>query len=121
MISDFLWLDLVEKTDAVIHCFCSLPDPNPYSKEEMVQCGDILYTSCTATNDAVITIKLFSNFKELCIGDFYQRKDFVNTILLILQMNYGALCEKPYINLVDSWGSYSGYLEAIDNSIRSVE
>lgn len=121
MISEFLWLELIEKKNDSIHCSCNLPDPDPYGDERMVQCGDVLYVAPSASNNAVISIKLFSNFKDLCIGDSYQRKDFVQTLMLILCMNYGVICEKTYVELSDFWGTYSGDLDTIDDSIRSVE
>lgn len=118
MISEFIWLDFVEQTMDRLHCSCSLPDPDPYSDEEMIVCGDVLCSFDGRGDSVVVTIRLFDNLKELCIGDSYQRKDFVQTIIFVLNMKFGTNIQNAYIIFSDCWGTYSGDLAFIDEVIR---
>lgn len=121
MISEFVWLDFVEQTQDCIHCSCSLPDPDPYSDEEMVVCGDVLCSYDAKRDSNAVEIRLFDNFKKLCIGDSYQRKDFVQTIIFVLNMKFGANIQNATIHLWDCWGMYSGDLDFIDEVIRGTD
>ena len=118
MISEFLWLELIEENTYSIHCACNLPNPDLYGNDEMIQCGDVIYNFAPKIDIPIISINLFDNLKELCVGDTYQRKDFVEMIISSLKMNYGIVYEEPYVELKDCWGVYSGKLNSIDNIIR---
>lgn len=118
MISEFIWIDLIEQTNSSFHCFCSLPDPNLENEDEMVVCGDITCDCQITTKVVNVVIKLYTNFKELCIGDIYQRKDFVKTLFYIIKIKYGLCFDDVKIDLYDSWGEYSGSLDDIDEIVR---
>ena len=120
MISEFLWLDLIDRNNNSLHFSCSLPDPDPDGEEKMVQCGDVFFTVPNAIADAAITIRLFDNFSYLCIGDSYQRKDFVQTLVFIISTHFNVVFSDVYVDLIDSWGTYSGKLDLIDSILRSV-
>lgn len=121
MISEFLWLELIEESEYSIHCSCNLPNPDFYDDEEMIQCGDVFYNFAPQMDAPIISINLFDNLKELCVGDTYQRKDFVEMIIFSLKMNYGVAYADPHIELKDCWGIYSGNLNSIDSIIRSMD
>lgn len=121
MISEFIWLDLVERTEGGFRCSCSLPDPDPYSDDNMIICGDVVCIYDTDTESATVNIKLFDNFRALCIGDSYQRKNFLQTIIFVINMKYGVDFQNAHINLSDCWGMYSGDLVSIDEIIRGVD
>lgn len=121
MISEFVWLDIIDRHENVLCCSCSLPDPDPYSDEDMAVCGDITCTFDSQTDNATVDIKLFDNFKSLCIGDSFQRKDFVQAIIIFLNIKYGVRFQKININLQDCWGTYSGDLSSIDEVIRGID
>ena len=121
MISEFIWLDLIDKNDKGLHCSCSLPDPDPYSDEDMIICGDIVCVFDSQGDNATVNINLFDNFRELCVGDSFQRKDFVGAIIFTLSVKYGVKFQKIYINLQDCWGTYSGDLSFVDEIIIGVD
>lgn len=121
MISEFIWLDLTERSEYSLCCSCSLPDPDPYTDDSMVICGSVGYQKNINTGSATIDIKLFDNFKDLCIGDIYQRKNFVQTIFFILQGKYGIDIQNICIVLSDCWGEYSGDLSGLDEIVRGVD
>ena len=121
MISEFIWLDLTEQSEHSLCCSCSLPDPDPYTDDSMVICGYIGYQEISNTGSATINIRLFDNFEDLCVGDIYQRKDFVQTILFVLQGNYGIDFQEIRIVLSDCWGEYSGDLSGLDEITRGVD
>ena len=119
MISEFIWLELVEQTKNSLRVSCSLPDPGLYSDEEMIVCGEI--ESDFNNDTATVKVSLFDNFKNLCVGDSYQRKNFVQTVIMILNMKYGVDIQSAYVVLSDCWGTYSGDLEAVDEVYRGID
>lgn len=121
MISEFIWLDLTEQSEHSLCCFCSLPDPDPYTDDSMVICGNVEYQEISNTGSATINIRLFDNFEDLCVGDIYQRKDFVQTILFVLEGNYGLDFQNIRVVLSDCWGEYSGDLSGLDEIMRGVD
>lgn len=119
MISDFLWIDLVEHTANSSRYSCSLPDPDPYSSEEMVVCGEVVCSiKDNESNEVSVAIRLFENFKDLCVGDSYQRKAFVQTLIFELSSKYGLDLQNVYVNLSDCWGTYSGEAASVDEDVK---
>lgn len=119
MISEFLWLDFVESTVDGSRYSCSLPAPDPYSDEEMVVCGEVVFSATGKEgNGSSIIIRLFENFKDLCVGDSYQRKNFVQTLIFELNLKYGLNLQNVYIDFSDCWGTYAGKSDSIDEIIR---
>lgn len=114
MISDFIWIELIEQTENHIICSCSLPDPDLDSDEDMLVCGKVECVFGINDENDTLKIMLFDNFKDLCVGDFYQRKNFVQTIILVLNMKYQIEMQDANIVFVDCWGEYSGNLSSID-------
>lgn len=121
MISEFIWIELIEQTKNSILCSCSLPNPDLDGEEEMVVCGRIEYLYNLELGCDTLRINLFNNFKCLCVGDTYQRKNFVQTIVLMLNIKYEIRIQNIHIILSDCWGTYSGDLAAIDEIYRGVD
>lgn len=121
MISEFIWLELIEQTKNGILCSCNLPNPDLDSDEKMVVCGRIEYLYDLELDCDILKINMFNNFKCLCVGDTYQRKNFVQTIVLALNMKYKIHMQNIHITLSDCWGTYSGDLTAIDEIYRGVD
>lgn len=121
MISEFIWLELIEQKKNRICCSCSLPDPDLDSDEDMIVCGDIECLFDFNSGNVTMKIFLYENFKSLCVGDSYQRKNFVQTLILALRVKYGVILQNVYIILTDCWGSYSGNLESVDEVYRGAD
>lgn len=121
MISDFIWLEQIEQTKEGIICSCSLPNPDLDDEEEMIICGQVEYLYGLEPNSETLRIDLFNNFRHLCVGDTYQRKNFVQAIVLALNINYKIRMQNIHINISDCWGTYSGDLTAIDEIYRGID
>lgn len=121
MISDFIWIELIQQSENRLCFSCNLPDPNPYTEEKMITCGNIVLQKEMYSPCETLEITLFQNFMSLCIGETYQRYHFVQTILYILQNKFGVLVTDVNIKLFDSWGSSFGKLADLDRVIRGVE
>ena len=120
MISDFIWLEQVEKESGHLCFTCSLPDPDLNNDDDMIVCGTIkcLYNDCLPNNE--ITISLFDNFVDLCVGDTYQRAAFVQTISFLLCTKYGVGTKDSFFYISDCWGTCEGTIDNIDKVIREV-
>ncbi len=121
MISDFIWIEFVEQSENSLCFSCSLPDPNLYTEEEMIICGSIVLRKEIDSPCETLDITLFQNFMSLCIGDTYQRHDFVQTIVFVLENKFGIFITNAYIKLLDSWGEFYGKLADLDRINRGVE
>ena len=86
--------------------------------ERMIVCGDVECRYKGNGEDEIVTIELFNNFRELCIGDSYQRKEFAQRIILILNIRFGINIKNPDIKFLDCWGNYFGKLDFLDEVIR---
>lgn len=121
MISEFIWLELIEKTIDGFICSCSLPAIGSHSDEDMIVCGEVSCIFNVNKDISTVKISIFDRFKELCVGECYQRKDFVQTVIFALNMKYGVNIQNAYIEISDCWGQYTGNLVSIDDVIRGVE
>ena len=120
MISDFVWLDQVNRRDGKLCCTCSLPDPDLESDDEMIVCGfvECAYDDKLANNE--ISIVLSEKFEKLCIGDSYQRKHFAQTIAFILNSKYGININDAIFHISDNWGCCEGSIDQIDTEMRDI-
>lgn len=105
MISDFVYLTRAEQKDNH-HIFkCGLPDVNNEDDDVMIECGkiDLDFVINGVSN---INISLYSNFDSLCIGDYYDRKIFVDTVVFLLKQE--MMCNFTFYECVisDSKGSF---------------
>lgn len=118
MISDFIWLELIEQNTSFLHFSCNLPDPDIYGDEKMVTCGEVLCHIDNLNNKVVFEIELYENFKTLCVGDCYQRRGFVNSIIVFIRARYefDLQLKKIHICLHDCWGTYFGNQYSIDET-----
>lgn len=123
MISDFIMLNMVQFSEKSVIYSCCLPDPCLFTAEAMLVCGSIEYQRNTNKPDATgtIRIKLNDNFCQLCSGEIYQRKQFVQTVMFILEYRYGLCVQNANIELNDCWGHCCGKLESIDDLNREVD
>ncbi len=117
MISDFICLDELSKTQYSLKCSCSLPNPDLYGSEEMIECGTVYLEEKTAENITELFVNLSSNFKDLCIGETYSRKHFVNTLISILQIKYDYDFSNINLILRDCIGEYHGNFYNMEDEI----
>lgn len=113
MISDFIILDDFNITDKV-SCHCFLPDPDLDNENDIINCGNIEYDEDTSK----LSIELFDNFKELCIGDIYQRKEFIVSVIYNLKMNGIEIITTDldfYVS--DPWGKYTDVFPPTDTQV----
>lgn len=85
---------------------CSLPDPDIEHEDSMVVCGYVQLCRHSAAACATIKIELLSNFRELCVGDIYQRKQFASTILNLIRRDTYFEENDVRIILYDFEGSF---------------
>lgn len=113
MISDFIELKMIMRSPEGAEYQCNLPDPDIEHEECMVLCGHVrIYWDSDRAN-ATIKIELLDNFRELCIGDIYQRKQFVSTILDIIGRDICFEQNASRIILHDFAGSFTGVLHEL--------
>lgn len=110
MISEFICLEMIERSDEGTMYQCSLPDPDIEHEDSMVLCGYVQFCRDSDTAGDTIKIELLSNFRELCIGDIYQRKQFVSTILDVIRRDTYFEENDVRIILYDFEGSFIGQL-----------
>lgn len=110
MISDFICLEMIKRSSEDTMYRCSLPDPDIEHEDSMVLCGYVQFCRNSGMAGDTIKIELLSNFRELCIGDVYQRKQFVSTILDIISRN--TYFEENHVRIIlyDFEGSFIGKL-----------
>ena len=104
MISDFLSLELEQRTESGENYICYLPDPDIYGDYRMIACGHISVVENQSSGRCTIRIELDDNFEPLCVGDTYQRKAFLTTVLYLLRQNTDFLLEHARIILKDHIG-----------------
>lgn len=113
MISDFIGLERVRCSSQGMEYQCSLPDPDIEHEEQMVLCGYVrVYWDSDRAGD-IIKIELLGNFRELCIGDIYQRKHFVSTILYLISRDTYFEENNVRIILHDFEGCFIGMLHEL--------
>ena len=110
MISEFICLEMIESSSEDTMYRCSLPDPDIEHEDSMVLCGYVQLRRDSDTAGDTIKIELLSNFSELCIGDIYQRKQFVSTVLDIIRRDTYFEEKDVRIILRDFEGSFTGQL-----------
>lgn len=110
MISEFICLEMIKRSDEGTMYQCSLPDPDIEHEDSMVLCGFVQFCRYSDLVGDTIKIVLLSNFRELCIGDIYQRKQFVSTILDIIRRDKYFEENDVRIILYDFDGSFIGKL-----------
>lgn len=105
MISDFVYLTRAEQKDNHYIFKCELPDVNNEDDDVMIKCGKI-ELDFVINGVSNINISLYSNFDSLCIGDYYNRKKFVDTVVFLLkqEMMYNFSFYECVIS--DSKGSF---------------
>jgi len=117
MISDFICLEEMEGSEnSVIYMF-SLPDPNLEHGDDMVLCGYVQVWQDLGTDAFTINIELLDNFKELCDGDTYHRKQLVSTIMDIVSQNTGFDLSDSRIQLQD----YIGRMDSVACSFELLD
>lgn len=114
MISEFIYLEIVQKSDYSITYTCNLPDPDIYGDFKMVLCGHIILQEDFASGDCMIRIELMNNFEQLCVGDVYNRNSFLVAVLNILRRDSDFRLEHAKIILKDFMGSYVGGTSILD-------
>lgn len=114
MISDFLSLELLQESTHSRDYVCSLPNPDIYGDFKMIVCGHIHIQENIVSGECAVQIELLDNFESLCIGDTYQRRYFVYTVLDIIRWDSDYVLECPKIVLKDYIGSYVGYAHTLD-------
>ncbi len=110
MISEFICLEMIKRSSEDTIYRCSLPDPDIEHEDSMVLCGYVQFFRDFDTMGATIKIELLSNFRELCAGDIYQRKQFVSTILDLIRRDTYFEENDVRIILYDFKGSFIGKL-----------
>lgn len=116
MISDFIFLEEIERSTYRIAYTCSLPDPDIYGDDKMILCGNINLQEDYATGICTIKIELLDNFKSLCIGDVYQRKHFVRTVFDVIELNTEFELDDAKIILKDYIGDFEGTFNILDET-----
>ena len=110
MISEFICLEMIERSDEGTMYQCSLPDPDIEHEDSMVLCGFVQFCRYFDLAGDTIKIVLLSSFEKLCIGDIYQRKQFVSTILDIVRRDTYFEENEIRIILCDFEGNFIGQL-----------
>lgn len=110
MISEFICLEMIKRSSEDTMYRCSLPDPDIEHEDSMVLCGYVQFCRGFDTVGDTIKIELLSNFRELCIGEIYQQKQFVSTILGIIRRDTYFEEDDVRIILYDFEGSFIGKL-----------
>lgn len=110
MISEFICLEMIESSSESIMYQCSLPDPDIEHEDNMVLCGFVQLCRYFDLEDDTIKILLLNNFEKLCIGDIYQRKQFVSTILDIIRHDIYFEENDIRIIMCDFEGNFIGKL-----------
>ena len=116
MISDFLSLELEQRTESGENYICYLPDPDIYGDYRMIACGHIAVVENQSSGRCTIRIELDDNFEPLCVGDTYQRKAFLMTVLYLLRQNTDFILKHARVILKDYIGIY---IDVADNWINA--
>lgn len=121
MISEFVWIEQLNQSGDSLHFACSLPDPDLYGDDKMIVCGDIVCKLGIDGNVSNVNIVLFENIRELCVGETYQRRSFVQAVAVLLLSKYKVDIRDLPLEFSDCWGSFCGDLDSLDNDIREME
>ena len=108
MISEFIYMEILQRSDYSVTYTCHLPDPDIYGDFSMVLCGYVNLREDVVSGDCTVRIELMDNFEQLCIGDTYQREDFLKTVLYMLRRDTCFELDHAKIVLKDFMGSYVG-------------
>lgn len=112
MISDFLSLELEQRTESGENYICYLPDPDIYGDYRMIACGHIAVVENQSSGRCTIRIELDDNFESLCVGDIYQRKAFLMSFFCLIRQKTAFNLEHASIILKDPMGIY---IDGTDN------
>lgn len=113
MISDFICMEKMEQSDKRTTYICSLPDPDISHEDQMVSCGYVWFLQSKGSEPCSVWIGLRSNFRELCVGEIYQRYHFVRTILELIGQDAGCELTDVRIILSDFAGHFEGSLHEL--------
>jgi len=116
MISDFIYL-APTKTDVYDSEYvCALPDIGN-EDDVMIQCGRISIHE-DSHGECRVRVMLSDHLRALCLGDTYQQKHFVQTILDIIEMQSDYVLNGAIITVNDFLGECTGTIDTLDESFH---